>query len=226
MIVAIDGPAGAGKSTVARCIAERLAWRYLDTGAMYRALTLKALRTGTNLTDDRELAALCVRTSLGLTHDGAGVVLDGANVSEEIRDPHVTQHVRYVAASQPVRTWMRELQRSFARAGNLVAEGRDMGTVVFPNADKKFYLDASAKERAQRRWRQLKTQNPNISIDRVLQDIVERDRSDKTRNVAPLRKAPDAVYIDTTALSVGEVILTVLREIRQAQKARTGPAQQ
>lgn len=218
MVVVIDGPAGAGKSTVARRVAKLLGWRYLDTGAMYRALTLKALRRNVDLADDIALADLCGKTSLGLAQDSSRVLLDGENVSDEIREPRVTAQVKHAAASAPVRTWMRELQRTMARHGNLVAEGRDMGTVVFPAAEMKFYLDASLEERARRRQREWQSKGVDVSVEEVQRDMAERDRTDETREVAPLRRAPGAVHVDTTGMSIDDVVIAMLREIRRIQK--------
>jgi cytidylate kinase len=195
MIVAIDGPAGAGKSTVARTLASRLGFRYLDTGAMYRALTWLALERGVSLDDETSLAALAAVSPVSF-RDGT-VEIDGADVSGAIREPRIDAAVSAVARHEGVRNVMRVRQRALAAEGNAVVEGRDIGTVVCPDADVKVYLVADPDERARRR----RSERPDVGED-TLTGLRLRDE----RDAAQLRRAPDAREIDTTSLSVDEVV--------------------
>lgn len=215
LIIAIDGPAGSGKSTIAKEVARRLGLLYVDTGAMYRALTLKALRENVNLSDESALVKLAQRTNIELKTNkdfDLSVLLDGEDVSEEIRKFSVTNNVKYIARLPEVREWMVILQRKVA-SGGAVLEGRDIGTVVFPNADKKIYLDADIYERVRRRYKELKEKGHEITFDEVEKDVISRDHSDATRKVAPLKKADDAIIIDTTDLTVTEVAERIIREL-------------
>ncbi|MEA3560536.1 MAG: (d)CMP kinase [Candidatus Omnitrophota bacterium] len=213
MIIAIDGPAGSGKSTVAKLLADKLGFFYVDTGAMYRALTLKAIKKNVNLQDENALVDLLRDAEIGLKKDK--IMLDGKDVSRQIRNPEVTNKVFYAARAQDVRKEMVSLQRKFSFDNrSIVVEGRDIGTVVFPNADKKFYLDAGVKERARRRYKQLlKERKKAPALNKLEQAILLRDKHDKTRKIAPLTVARDAVYLDTTDLSITEVVDTVLSYI-------------
>ena len=216
MIIAIDGPAGAGKSTVARCLAKELGFVYLDTGAIYRALTLKALDENINIQDEASLIGMCKNTQLSVSNDKDGsirIVLDGHDVSGRIRSPRVTQHVSDVAKIRGVRDQMLKLQRGIGVANDSVVDGRDIGTVVFPNADRKFYLDAAFNERVKRRFKELKAAGSLITKEAVESDLKKRDCIDSTRSYAPLRKADDAVYIDTTDMTIEEVVERILKEI-------------
>ena len=216
MIVAIDGPSGAGKSTLAKRVARELGFTYLDTGAMYRALALKILRQGLNVEDSAKLAELVDSTEIDLVESGGTlkVVLDGTNVSDLIRTPEVSQMASKGSAFPVVRKRMLNLQRRLGKKGNVVAEGRDIGTVIFPHADVKIYLDASVEERARRRYEELRKAGREISFDDTVREMEERDKRDTERELAPLRKAEDAVVIDSSALDAEEVAETVLRVIQ------------
>jgi cytidylate kinase len=212
MIIAIDGPAGSGKSTIAREVAKKLGMRYLDTGAMYRAVTLLALEAG--LVPDRlgEAGKVAAGASLRLEerkNDLSRVFVGAREVSDQIRGPLVSRNVSAVSAEPAVREILTQQQREEARKGNVVLEGRDMGTVVVPDAEVKVFLTASLRERAQRRQLQLKGQGVSQSLEQLMEDIKARDALDSGREVAPLLKASDAVEIDTTGMSIPEVVATV-----------------
>ena len=212
LIIAIDGPAGSGKSTVSRIVAKKLALLYIDTGAMYRALTLKAMRCCLDLQDESALVSLAKSTKIELEeNDKLRVLLDGEDVSLAIRMPEVTANVKYIARVPGVRHEMVALQRSIGQKhGGAILEGRDIGTVVFPDADYKFYLDASPEERAKRRCKELIKSGQNASVDAVKEDILTRDDSDMKRSVGALRKCDDAIFIDTTGLSIDGVTKKML----------------
>lgn len=219
MIIAIDGPSGAGKSTLAKKLAANLGFIYLDTGAMYRALALKILRQGVDLADDQKLAELVNSTSVDLQCDRAElkVLLDGRNVASEIRTPAVSQMASKASALKLVRDRMLELQRRLGDRGSVVAEGRDIGTVVFPDAQVKIFLSASAAERARRRCAELRAAGQPVDLDVTLREIEERDQRDSERALAPLRKADDALVIDSSNSTADEVAACVLAEIRMKQ---------
>ena len=214
LIIAIDGPAGSGKSTISKIVAKRLALLYIDTGAMYRALTLKAMRQGLDLTNEDLLVSLARSTRINLEEkNGPGVFLDGEDVSLSIRTPDVTANVKYIARVPGVRHEMVMLQRSIGRKYGAILEGRDIGTVVFPNADYKFYLDASPEERAKRRCKELIESGQAASEICVKEDILTRDDSDMKRSVGALKKCDDAIFIDTTGLSIDGVTEKILSYI-------------
>jgi cytidylate kinase len=219
LIIAIDGPSGAGKSTLAKKLAADLGFIYLDTGAMYRALALKILRQGVDLADDQKLAELVNSTSVDLQCDRAEleVLLDGKNVASEIRTPAVSQMASKASALKLVRDRMLELQRRLGERGGVVAEGRDIGTVVFPDAQVKIFLSASAAERARRRCAELRAAGQPVDLDVTLREIEERDQRDSERALAPLRKADDALVIDSSNSTADEVAACVLAEIRMKQ---------
>jgi len=209
MIIAIDGPAGAGKSTIAKLLAKKLGFLYIDTGAMYRALTLKAVKTNTDLNDIDALLELFKHTEIILKQKndlGVRVFLDGDDVSLAIRTPELTALVYKVASCRQIRDVMVNLQRKYGQSEDIVMEGRDIGTVVFPNADKKFYLDAVADVRAQRRLKDLYEKGIKADKTQVLNKIIERDNLDKNRSCGPLKQADDAVYIDSSNLNIEEVV--------------------
>jgi CMP/dCMP kinase len=206
-IIAIDGPAGAGKSTVARHLAAHFGLLNLETGAMYRAFALKALRRRIDAADASALQQLAVSTAIVLEPTPAGnrVLLDGADVTGSIRDAEVTQAASRVSVHPAIRAWMVDLQRDLGRSGGVVMEGRDIGTVVFPDADIKFFLDASPEARSQRRYEQAS----GVAVaapEAISKELRERDERDRNRAESPLRPAPDAVIIDSTSLNLDQVL--------------------
>lgn len=211
-VVTVDGPAGSGKSTVSRLLARRLGYVYLDTGALYRALALKVSRSGLAADDRAGIAALCAGTAIAL--DGQGgetrILLDGRDVTGLIRTPEISMLASTVSALPEVRQRLLDVQREAARSGGVVAEGRDMGTVVFPGADVKFFLTAGPEERGRRRWLELKQRGHEVSLDEVLRDVVLRDRQDTEREVAPLRPSDDAIRVDSTGKGIEDVVEEML----------------
>jgi CMP/dCMP kinase len=225
MIVAIDGPAGSGKSTVAREVARRLGFTYLDSGAMYRAVTLRALEEDADLDDGATLGALARGLDIQLRRrDGENVqvMVDGRDVSEAIRDPRVTGASSTVAAHPQVREALLEKQRALMASGNYVVEGRDIGTVVAPDAPVKVFLTADPEERARRRAAELERRGLSIDRDEVRAAIEQRDNLDSTRSAAPLRRADDAELIDTTGLDAGEVADRIVELVTRARAAAGG----
>ena len=217
MIIAIDGPAGAGKSTVARIIAQKLGFLYIDTGAMYRALTLKALERKIDAKDIPALIEMVRSTNIDLTNNQDGslkIFLDGQDVSGPIRQPRITRLVSDIAKIKGVREIMLGWQRKFGKLRDSVLDGRDIGTVVFPDADKKFYIDAEFSVRVRRRYKELKELNQGVTLEDIEKDLRNRDNIDSTREFAPLKKADDAIYIDTTELTIEEAVDKVLGYIQ------------
>lgn len=210
--IAIDGPAAAGKSTVAKIVAEKLAYVYIDTGAMYRALTYKALREGVSLNDETDLISLLNDTTIELFPGEAGqkVVLDGIEVTLEIRTAEVTNQVSYASVHEQVRKEMVKRQQMFAKDGGVVMDGRDIGTHVLPNAEVKIFLLASVEERALRRHAENTQKGFQSDLEQLKAEISARDKIDSEREVAPLKKADDAVVIDTTSLSIADVVEKIM----------------
>ncbi len=219
MVIAIDGPAGSGKSTVSKLVAQKLKLLYIDTGAMYRALTLKAMRQGLDLNDENALVKLATSTRVDLQDDNGclRVMLDGKDVAGSIRTPELTSKVKYIAQVGGVRKEMVKLQRMIGERSGAVLEGRDIGTVVFPDADYKFYLDASADERAKRRYKEFIESGEKVGLDELKKDVIARDESDMKRSVGALKQADDAVFVDTTDLSIDEVVAKILSYIEVAE---------
>jgi cytidylate kinase len=215
LIVAIDGPAGAGKSTVAKRLADELGYTYMDTGAMYRAFAWKVMQEAIDLGDERSLRKILQETKIDLKKDDSRlrVFLDGVDITDRIRTPELSQTASKVSTLRAVRERMVELQRAMGREGGVVVEGRDIGTVVFPKAEVKIYLDASSEERARRRFEELRAQGKEINLKETLKEMDERDRRDQERELAPLRKAEDAVVIDSTTLDAEGVMERIMREV-------------
>lgn len=221
-IVAIDGPAGAGKSTVAKALADALGFVLVDTGAMYRAVALASQRAGIAWTDEERLGALArqlvARSALGFDRDperGVRVRLDGADVTDAIRAPDIGMGASTVSAYKGVRDALLAMQRQAGRSGGVVLEGRDIGTVVFPDADVKFFLTARPEVRARRRFDELVSKGAQVSFEETLDDVRRRDEQYTTRAVAPLRQAPDAMLIDSSDFAVDEAVSRMAERVRQ-----------
>ncbi|GAB6182194.1 (d)CMP kinase [Desulfotomaculum defluvii] len=214
--IAIDGPAGAGKSTVAKRVAEKLNLVYIDTGAMYRAITLKALREGMDLKDTKNLEELARRTKVTLlAGPKQAVLLDDSDVTEEIRSPEVTHHVSSVAKIAGVREILVNRQREIARETGVVMDGRDIGTVVMPKAEAKFYLTASAEERARRRAKEMLDRGYSVNIEELINEIEKRDSIDSKRDISPLVPAEDAVLIDSSGMTIDEVVHSIITWVKK-----------
>jgi len=212
-VVTIDGPAGAGKGTVSRLVAQALGWAYLDSGALYRAVGIAAAWEGIGLDEPEQLAACAVRTDIKFVTQATEepkIIVNGKEATDDIRSELAGSMASALAAQPEVRAALVLLQRSFRVPPGLVADGRDMGTVIFPDAPYKFFLTASPMERAQRRYKQLMEKGVSVKLESLLQEIVARDERDANRSVAPLRPADDAHIIDSTAMPIDEVINTVL----------------
>lgn len=220
-VIAIDGPGAAGKTTVARELADQLGILLFDTGALYRAVTLAAIRSGASLDDENAIAEIAATASIDLrpssTEDGraADVLLDGEDVTWAVRAPEIDANVSQVAAYPSVRTALLDVQRRIADGAKLVMVGRDIGTVVIPDAGTKIYLDASAEERARRRYQELRMQGVKTDYLSVLEDLRERDYKDSTRTTAPLRASSDAIRIVTDGLSVDEIVVRIRRLVQE-----------
>jgi cytidylate kinase len=227
MIIAIDGPAGAGKSTLAGLLAQKLGYLHIESGALYRALTHKALTQGVNFHDLETLAELASQTDIVLKSKPHEVIprvyLDEQDITTRIRTLEVTKKVPELSQIPKVRKCVTKLQRRVARSGGVVIEGRDIGTVVFPDAEVKFYLDASPEVRASREYQMAKREGLSVDPKKIKEDMDRRDIQDKTRKVSPLRKAPDAITIDSTTLSINSVLRIMLKEIKKASRGKKWP---
>ncbi len=214
-IITIDGPAGAGKSTVAKIVAKKLGYIYIDTGAMYRAITYKALQKNIALNNHKELVNLAKKTKINLDQKNAKlkVFVDNKDVSKEIRTELVSKHTNTVASIKGVRKVMRSIQKKIGKNTGIVMEGRDIGTCVFPKAKFKFYLDASPEERAKRRYKELKAKKEKVNIQQIKKSIMHRDYLDKTRKINPLKQAKDAIRIDTTNMTLKQVANFILKHV-------------
>lgn len=212
LVIAVDGPAGAGKSTIAKKVAQRLNIEYIDTGAMYRALTLKVVRSNIEMNNIEEILKIMESTSIQFINNH--IYLDGTRVDEEIRENVINTKVSFIAKIKEVRLMMIQFQRKMSESTDVIMDGRDIGTVVLPNANYKFFITASIEERAMRRYKELiEKNNKNITYEQVLEEIKERDRIDSTREIAPLRKSPDAYEIDTTDKTIEECVDEIINII-------------
>jgi cytidylate kinase len=212
-VLTIDGPSGSGKGTISRAVAERLGWHYLDSGALYRAVGLAAAWEGLDLSDPEAVAQCAARTEIRFETQGAGephVIVNGKDATRQLRTETAGAAASAIAAHPPVRAALVDLQHRFRRVPGLVADGRDMGTVIFPDAAYKVFLTASAEERAQRRYKQLKEKGVSVNLAGLLHEIAARDERDAGRAVAPLKPAEDAVIVDSTGTPITEVIERVL----------------
>lgn len=211
ILIAIDGPAGSGKSTTAKLIARKLGYIHLDTGAMYRSVTLKVLESRVNPADEEEVVRLAEEADIVFDNDnGLRVALDGEDVTEKIRSEEVTKNVSLVSSYPGVRKVMVDKQREIGSQKGCVVDGRDIGTVVFPNADLKFFMIADVMERARRRQAELSESGTELPIVKVVHDLKDRDMKDSTRETSPLKKAEDAIEIDTTNLTIEEQVAKIL----------------
>jgi cytidylate kinase len=221
IIIAIDGPAGSGKSTIAKMVALKLGYIYIDTGAMYRAITLKALQNNILFSDKQALTNLAENTTLRFQYEAVDsdskmfLWMDETDVTIPIRSLEVTQNVSEVAAVPGVRAALVKAQQQMGKAGGVVMDGRDIGTVVFPNAELKIFLSASVEERTRRRWLELQEKGTAIGFEDLRQQIAARDHFDSHREADPLRQAEDALFLDTTALSIEDVTATVIERAIQ-----------
>lgn len=222
IIITIDGPAGAGKSTAAKGLARALGYRYLDSGALYRAVAWQALRRGLNARDQKALSAFLEDFKPRIVSDESGfhLFINGREVTQELRTPEVSQESSRMAALPPVRRWVTDCLRALARNGGVVAEGRDMGSVVFPDAEIKFFLTADLVVRAARRCREWEKEQIRMALEKTVEELAARDRQDETRAAAPLKVPPGAIEIDTTTLTPDEVLAQCVAEVRAVLTAK------
>lgn len=219
-LITIDGPTGSGKSTVSRLLAQRLHYHYLETGAMYRAVGLAILRAGVSLHNKKEITRICDGLDIKFIHEGDAtkIYLDNEDVTKAIREPAIDLIASDVSALDNVRKVMTILQRKIGSQGPLVAEGRDMGTVVFPEAQHKFYIDASLEVRVDRRFQERQKRGESISREKVKKDLVKRDNQDMNRHLSPLKPARDANIIDTTNLSPHQIVEKIIKDMKIKKK--------
>jgi len=217
MIIAIDGPAGSGKSTVAKIVAEKLNFRYIDTGSMYRSVAWKSLQKNTALKDEDAVADIASKIQIELVpgKNGQLVFVDGENITDQLKVEEISRGAAIVAAQPMIRKIMTTKQRKLGQQGKIVMDGRDIGTVVFPQAEKKFFLDADPKERGRRRFIELKEkdQAKNADLSTIIEQVIQRDDEDRNRKIAPLKQAKDAMLIDTTNLSIDQVVKEIIKTI-------------
>lgn len=218
--IAIDGPAGAGKSTIAKAVAGRLGIIYLDTGAMYRSVAYAVLKSGADVGDEKSVSQVLDGLDMDIRYENGAqqIYVNGENVTPYLRAPHMSKAASDVSALPVVRYKMVELQREFARTHDVVLDGRDIGTFVLPDANCKFFMTAAPEERAKRRYKELSEKGEKCDYDTVLKDIIQRDYNDSHRAVAPLKQADDAYYLDTTRLSIDEVIEKVVKVVEEKTK--------
>jgi len=221
VIVALDGPAGAGKSTVARRVASRLGFAYLDTGALYRAAAVQARRLNLRFEDTPEMRRMMSEIRIGF--DGGRISLNGEDLSDQIRTPEISHYASVISALPVVREMLLPLQQRVGRTQDVVAEGRDMGTTVFPEAEHKYFLDASSQERARRRFLELQNKGVQTTMQEVFEEMKTRDERDSSRAAAPLRQAPDAVYILTDGKTVDEIVEAIVGAVRNYTVRISGP---
>ena len=220
LVIAIDGPAASGKTTTATLVARRLSYLHVDTGAMYRAVALKVLRRQLTMGDTAKIGRLVQKTRIELhpLKDGLRVILDGEDVTEAIRDPEVSRAASAVSALREVREAMVKEQRRMAKSGGVVLEGRDIGTVVFPHADLKFYMVAGIEARARRRREELLAKGVDVDVETIRREIQDRDRTDSTRQESPLKKASDAIEVDTSSMTISEQVDFVVRRAEEKMR--------
>ena len=211
LVIAVDGPAGAGKSTIAKIIAENLKINYIDTGAMYRAITYKCLKNNIDINNEEEVSNLAKKTNIDFKNNN--IYLDGKILTDEIRTIEVSNNVSNVAKIKEVRYLMVDVQREIGKRSSVILDGRDIGSYVFPNADYKFFLIATPQERGQRRFIELSKKGYKVTLEEIIKDIVKRDEIDSNREFAPLIKAKDAIEIDTTGKTIDEVVDIVISKI-------------
>ncbi len=213
LVIAIDGPAGAGKSTISKLIAKNLGINYIDTGAMYRAITYKCIKENIDVNDIQRVVDLCSRTDVDFVDNN--IYLDGQRLDEEIRTLQVSSRVSDVAKIPQVREFLLEKQREIGKRSDVILDGRDVGTHIFPDAKYKFFLNASAQERGRRRYQELIDKGQSVALEEIIEDIKKRDYIDSTREVAPLLKADDAIEVDTTSMTIDQVVTYISDMVRR-----------